>query len=70
MALFGWTLRKIGSQWMETFASTNAAREEEQKPLLQVENCEEGCASYLEDSNDHGGRKKENISQDHVWYHC
>ena len=45
---------------METFAipSTNVAKEEEQKPLLQVEKCEEGCTSYLEDSNDHRGRKK------------
>jgi len=55
---FGWTLRMIGSQWMKTFVSPNASKEEDQKPLLHVENCEEGCTSYLEDSNDHRGREK------------
>ena len=58
LAAFGWTLRKIGSQWMETFVSPNAAKEEEQKPLLRVEKCEEGCASNQEGSNDYRGRKK------------
>ena len=61
LAVFGWTLRKIGSQWMETFVSPNAAKEEERKPLLQVKKCEEGCASNQEGSNDHRGRKKGNI---------
>ena len=59
LAAFGWTLRKIGSQWMETFVSPNAtAKEDEPKPLLQVEKCEEGCASNQDGSNDHHGRKR------------
>ena len=59
LAAFGWTLRKIGSQWMETFVSPNAtAKEDEPKPLLQVEKCEEGRTSNQEDSNDHHGRKR------------
>ena len=58
LAAFGWTLRKIGSQWMETFVSPNAAKEEEPKPLLQVEKYDEGCTSFQEDSNDYHGRKK------------
>ena len=58
-AAFGWTLRKIGSQWMETFVSPNAtAKEDEPKPLLQVEKYDEGCASNQEDSKDHHGRKR------------
>ena len=48
----------IGSQWIETFVSPNAAKEEEQNPLLRVEKCEEGCASNQEGSNDYRGRKK------------
>ena len=56
LAVFGWTLRKIGSLWMETFVSPNAAKEDEHKPLLQVEKYEEGCASNQEGSNDHRGR--------------
>ena len=64
LAAFGWTLRKIGSQWMETFVSPNAAKDEP-KPLLQVEKCEEGCTSFQEDSNNYRVRKKGNISQDH-----
>ena len=58
LAAFGWTLRKIGSHWMETFVSPNAAKEEEPKPLLQVEKYDEGCTSFQEDSNDYRGRKK------------
>ena len=58
-AAFGWTLRKIGSQWMETFVSPNAtAKEDEPKPLLQVEKCEEGRTINQEDSNDHYGIKR------------
>ena len=64
LAAFGWTLRKIGPQWMETFVSPNAAKDEP-KPLLQVEKCEEGCTSFQEDSNNYRVRKKGNISQDH-----
>ena len=60
LAIFGWTLRKIGSQWMETFISPIAGKEDDQKPLLQVARCEEGCASNQEGSNDHCGRKKGN----------
>ena len=34
LAVFGWTLRKIGSQCMETFVDPNSAKEEEQKPYI------------------------------------
>ena len=40
------------------FVSPNAAKEDELKPLLQVEKYDEGCTSFQENSNNYRGRKK------------
>ena len=42
LAAFGWALRKVGSQWLNTFISSEATEVAEQEPLLQEVDCEEG----------------------------
>ena len=70
LVAFGWTLRKIGSQWMETFVSPNPAKEDEQKPLLHWKNVTKDVQVIKKVQMIIVERKQENTSRDHLWNHC
>lgn len=55
LAAFGWALRKVGSQWLNTFISSEATEVAEQEPLLQEVDCEEGHMNVKVDT----GNKQE-----------
>ena len=70
LAVFGWTLRKIGSQWMKTFVSPIAGKEDEQKPLLQWRNVKKDVQVTKKVQIIIKEGTKGTISQDHLWNHC